>query len=344
MFSGNSAHTITATYNGSTNFAASPIATLIQTVGQVGTSTTLSGPVVVQWVYGQTVTYTAVVHNQSGGPAPTSGTVTFTVDGVSQTAVNVNSSSQATLNYTFLSTTPQTVTATYNGSTGFGSSTSTTLNQTVTAANTSLGLSSSVNPSIYGQGVASRDAGAWEALVYGTVTDGTVTFTVDNVTQTPVPVSSGAASFTMSTLSVGPHQITATYSGDPTNFKSSSTTTAWTQTVSQAPTSAAVSAAKPIAARPVRGPHRHDHCSVPQHGHTDRRHGDLCGGRGPPTEPGNADQRHRRLELHLLDRWPTPDFGHLQRQQQLRRQRSRPGADADGEPGFHHHHSSRACR
>jgi hypothetical protein len=45
------------------------------------------------------------------------------------------------------------------------------------------------------------------------VTTGTVTFTVDGVAQAPVAVASGAASLALTTLAVGAHTITATYSG-----------------------------------------------------------------------------------------------------------------------------------
>src|SRR5207245_8461126 len=48
-------------------------------------------------VYGQAITYTAIVTPESGAPAvPTTDTVTFTFDGVSYPPVNVNASGQAT--------------------------------------------------------------------------------------------------------------------------------------------------------------------------------------------------------------------------------------------------------
>src|SRR5439155_16449683 len=50
---------------------------------------------------------------------------------------------------------------------------------------------------------------------------GTVTFNVDGTNQTPVPLdSAGSATFSTSTLSVGPHTITAAYSGDPNDAAS----------------------------------------------------------------------------------------------------------------------------
>jgi hypothetical protein len=49
---------------------------------------------------------------------------------------------------------------------------------------------------------------------------GSVTFLVDGVPQATVPLANGMASLTLTTLSVGTHTVTATYSGD-TNFTSS---------------------------------------------------------------------------------------------------------------------------
>lgn len=68
---------------------------------------------------------------------------------------------------------------------------------TINKAATSTALSSSVNPSVYGQPVTFKD---------GTTTLGSGTLRTSNGTTT--------ASFTASGLGVGQHTITATYSGD----------------------------------------------------------------------------------------------------------------------------------
>ena len=99
----------------------------------------------------------------------------------------------------------------------------TVLNTTTTT------LTSSPNPSGFGQGV-SFTATVTTGAGTGALT-GTVTFSVDGV-NTGVPVlvnAGGVAVYTTSTLTVGMHKITASYSNDPAHFPSSSA--ALTQTV-----------------------------------------------------------------------------------------------------------------
>jgi hypothetical protein len=58
---------------------------------------------------------------------------------------------------------------------------------------------------------------------------GTITFFVDGVAQTPVTLdSNGKATLTTNKLKIGPHKISATYSGDA-NFNGSSAS--FTQTI-----------------------------------------------------------------------------------------------------------------
>jgi len=96
-----------------------------------------------------------------------------------------------------------------------------------TAVNsTTVTLASSLNPSSFGQSVtftATVTTGSSTGNLTGTVTflDGATTLAAK------VALSSAAttatATFTSSTLAVGKHEITASYSGDPTHFASSST-------------------------------------------------------------------------------------------------------------------------
>ncbi len=96
---------------------------------------------------------------------------------------------------------------------------------TVTQITTTTALTSSLNPSTFGQSVTIT------AAVSPNTATGTVTFTIDGTPQTPVIVSSGQATFSSSSLSVGSHTITAAYSGDTNDL--SSTSSALTQTVTQ---------------------------------------------------------------------------------------------------------------
>lgn len=85
---------------------------------------------------GQAVTFTATVSAQSGSAAP-AGSVTFSIDGVAQPPVNltaVGGMGQATLATSALTVGAHTITAAYNGASGFDSSQSAPVTQTVTAA------------------------------------------------------------------------------------------------------------------------------------------------------------------------------------------------------------------
>jgi uncharacterized repeat protein (TIGR01451 family) len=94
-----------------------------------------------------------------------------------------------------------------------GSSANATI--TVTKAPTTTTLTSSLNPSSVGQPVT------FTATVAGGAT-GNVTFADGATTLATVALSSGVATFTTSTLTLGSHSITATYSGDGTHLGSTS--------------------------------------------------------------------------------------------------------------------------
>lgn len=84
---------------------------------------------------------------------------------------------------------------------------------TVILQSTNIVITSSVNPSVFGQSVK------FTAAVTPSSAAGTVTFTVDGKAKPPVKLSAGTATLVISSLASGPHLITATYSGDE-NFAS----------------------------------------------------------------------------------------------------------------------------
>jgi YVTN family beta-propeller protein len=111
---------------------------------------------------------------------------------------------------------------------GGGTAVSFTLNGLTTPASaTSIGLSSSQNPSAPGQPVT------FTAIVGcpGFTATGTVTFTIDGTPGSPVTLTNGSASYTASGLSPGSHTVSATYSGDGNCI--ASTSTPLTQVVNQ---------------------------------------------------------------------------------------------------------------
>src|SRR5207245_2215702 len=110
------------------------------------------------------------------------------------------------------------------------------LTQTVNKANTTTALTSSVNPSVFGQSVTFTATVTANSPGAGTPT-GTVTFKAGATTVGTGPLSGGVATFSSSTLAVGGHSITADYNGD-SSFNISSG--ALTQTVNKANTTTAL--------------------------------------------------------------------------------------------------------
>jgi hypothetical protein len=96
---------------------------------------------------------------------------------------------------------------------------------------TTLVTSSAATP-VFGQSVIFT-AAVNSAAATGGVPTGTVTFAIDGLAQTPVPLNNGQAIFTTTTLSAGSHTITASYNGDAGDGTSSSPNFA--QTVNPAP-------------------------------------------------------------------------------------------------------------
>ena len=218
-------HTVTAAYSGDSNDTASTSGALTQAV-QAATTTTMKASANLS-VFGQAVTFTVSVKPVAPGTGTPTGTVTFTIEGTAQTPVSL-ASGKATLKTNALSVGTHTVTAAYSGDENYLASTSASLTETVNQDDTTVRLSSSADPSAAGRAVT------FTALVTpvapGTGTpDGSVTFTVDGVAQTPVALSAGRATLTLDNLAAGSHTITASYSGSADD--SAATSAAFTQTV-----------------------------------------------------------------------------------------------------------------
>ncbi|MFG2194198.1 Ig-like domain repeat protein [Streptomyces sp. NPDC048639] len=226
------AHNITATYNGDVNYNGSS-GTDTQTVNQASTTTTVTSSPDPS-VFGQNVTFTATVAPVAPGAGTPTGTVTFVISG-GPTLTGTLSGGVATVSTSALSVGPHTVTATYGGSSNFTGSSGTDTH-TVGQASTTTTVISSPDPSVFGQPIAITATVTPNAPGSGTPT-GTVTFVVDAGAPQTVALSGGSASITVSGLSVGSHNISATYSGDASFTGSSDTDT---HTVNKASTTTAV--------------------------------------------------------------------------------------------------------
>ncbi len=193
--------------------------------------------------FGQQVTFTATVTPTDGG-----GTVAFYADssatpisgcGAQSLTQVTGSSYSATCSTSALPVGAHTISATYSGDSSFaGSSGSLAGDQTVNQAATAIALSSSQNPSVFGQRVTFTATVSPVAPGAGTPT-ASVTFLVDG--KTVAIVCCGGGAFSTPLLGAGSHIITASYSGD-SNFTGS--TGSVTQMVKQVPTTTSLSSSQ----------------------------------------------------------------------------------------------------
>ena len=208
-------HTLTMTYSGDANNApaVSPaITVVIQQAPSMTVLTSSSNPSPL----GQPVTLTATI--SSGSPA-ISGSVTFE-DGGAVIGTSAVSGGIATFTTSAFSVGANSLTAVYSGDTNHATSTSAVLVEQITEVSTE-NLSSSVNPTVAGVNVVFT---ATIASVGGIIPTGTVVFADGGTTiGTSAVGSTGSATFATSTLSVGSHTITATYSGDKNDAPATAT-------------------------------------------------------------------------------------------------------------------------
>ena len=178
--------------------------------------------------YGNPVTFTATVDSSTA-----TGTVTF-YDGSFILGTGTLSGGLVTFTTSSLTGGLHSITATYGGDSIFGSSTSPVLSFTVNKGTSMTSLTSSVNPSTFGQSVT------FTATVSPSAAVGTVTFKDGAASLGTVTLSGGKASFSTSSLSIGSHSITATYNGNSNYLTSSSDPVP--QTVNSAPADFSLSA------------------------------------------------------------------------------------------------------
>jgi hypothetical protein len=166
------------------------------------------------------VTFTATV--TPGGSGTPTGTVTF-LDGSTQLGSAALSGGVASLSTSALTGGTHSITASYSGDANFAGSTSPALSQTVSQDGTSAAVVSSANPSVFSQTVTFTATVSAQAPGSGTPT-GTVTFKDGTTTLGTASLSNGQAMLAKSSLAVGGHGITVTYSGDA-NFTGSTSGT-----------------------------------------------------------------------------------------------------------------------
>jgi prepilin-type N-terminal cleavage/methylation domain-containing protein len=195
-----------------------------QTVNKVNSTTALTGYPNPS-TYGGSVIFTAIVI-----PGAT-GTVTFKDGATVLSTVTLSDAVASYTNSTLLGGS-HSITAVYSGDSNYNGSTSSTWNQTVNKAASTVAIGSSVDPSTYGGSVT------FNALVSGpgVKPTGSVQFTIDGGnfgTPVSLDVNGGATSNATTTLTVGSHVVMALYSGD-SNYIGNSAALSGNQIVNKA--------------------------------------------------------------------------------------------------------------
>ncbi|KFC61709.1 Autotransporter beta-domain protein [Devosia sp. LC5] len=224
-------HRVTATATDAASNVSPASAETVFTVGQVSTTVSLAASVPTSTL-GQAVLFTATL---SGGVAPT-GSVEF-FDGATSLGSVPLSGVEASLSLSTLGVGPHSITAVYSGDTDNASSTSGIVAHSVDQIVTTLTLAASGPTSTAGESVS------FTATVVGAAAPtGSVEFFDGPTSLGSVPLSGVEALLTLSTLGVGPHAISATYSGDINNAPS---TGAIAHSVGQIVTTATLAVSSP---------------------------------------------------------------------------------------------------
>lgn len=222
-------HTIEADYSGDAGFITS-LGLFKQKVGKATSTVTLASSLNPA-VYGQAVTLTATVTDSDG--IATTGIVVFSEGGTIYGSVTLNAGvAQLTLPQLLVG--KHIITAQYSGDNSDNSSKA-NLTETIQGASSTTAISSSLNPSNYGQAVI------FTATVTSTagVPDGTVTFKNGTQGLGTVTLSGGQAQLSVTTIDAGAHTIKAIYNG---SSMYSTSQTSLQQVVVAAPTTLTLSA------------------------------------------------------------------------------------------------------
>jgi hypothetical protein len=213
-YSSSGAHSIAATYSGDTNNTGSLSATVVEQIKGYASKTVLTTSGSPSFV-GQAVTFTATV-TSGHGAIPNGELVTF-YDGTTAIGTGSTASGAATFTTSSLTAKTHTIKATYGGDAIFSPS-SGTVTQIVNKYPTTTTLTSSLNPSQFGQAVVFTA----HVTSSGPTPTGKVKFLDGTLAIGSATLSGGVAKLTKSNLAVGTHSITAHYNGDAASSTSTS--------------------------------------------------------------------------------------------------------------------------
>lgn len=199
-------HSLTAVYDGDANYASSTSAATALTVQAVSSSVSLVSSLNPATL-GNAITLTATVSGTGGTPT---GKVAISQGGAQIALLDLVAGS-VPFTLPKLAAGTYSFTAAYQGDATFGASTSSALAQVINGAQAPIRLSSSQNPSV------SKSPVTFTAILQGLELfppSGSVTF-LDGATSIGTgTIANGQAVLTTSTLSVGSHNISASWAGD----------------------------------------------------------------------------------------------------------------------------------
>ncbi|MGB6745116.1 MAG: Ig-like domain repeat protein, partial [Terracidiphilus sp.] len=206
--------TVSAAYQGTTVFVASTSPALNVSVVGVATTTALSiSPDGASLAAGASFTLTATVLTQSGTSTP-DGNVVFTIGSAQHTAA-LNASGVATYTGTAPAAAgPLALSAAYQGTSNFASSTSVTLSETIAAIATSTSLSIAPGGGTLTEGSSYTLTAKVTAASGTAVPGGKVIFTIGGATQAAALNASGVATYTgTAPTAPGTLAVSAAYQG-----------------------------------------------------------------------------------------------------------------------------------
>ncbi len=210
---GSGVHFVDASYPGDSIYTSSVSPTVALTAAPAPTTLTLSVSPTSATLSGQAVTLTATLSPYTVGP-PTTTTDNEAVNfysGATLIGSGTLSSGVATLITTSLPVGSDALKAIFPGDSNYNPSTSNVINVTVTG----ILLSSSPNPSVYGQDVTLTSTTPGGATGTVTFMDGTNTIGI-------VSIGGVTNTFDTTVLTAGTHSLTAVYSGDGSHTASTS--------------------------------------------------------------------------------------------------------------------------
>ena len=197
-------HSITAVYSGDGNFGRSTSNAVTQVVNPEPTTLALTAS------GSSTITFSATLSFPDNETLRTTGTVTF-LDGSTVLGTgSVDATGRAFFSTSTLSVGSHAITAQYSGDGNYAASASAPFDEVINKASSSVGISSSSATANFGTAVT------FTATVTPSSATGTVTFSDGSTVLGTATIIAGKATFKTSTLSLGSHSITATYSGDAT--------------------------------------------------------------------------------------------------------------------------------